>query len=44
VNRLKYYIYKLPNVRGINDVRQSEMHITNPLVPERSSLEVETVY
>jgi hypothetical protein len=29
------------NVYGVNDVRQTEIHTAEPLVPERSSSEVE---
>jgi hypothetical protein len=29
------------NVHGVNDVRQTEMHAAEPLVPERSSFKVE---
>jgi len=29
------------NVRGVNDVRQPEMHTAEPLVPEPSAFEVE---
>jgi hypothetical protein len=29
------------NVQGVNDVRQTEIHTAEPLVPERSAFEVE---
>ena len=29
------------NVQGVSDVRQAEIHTAEPLVPERSALEVE---
>jgi hypothetical protein len=29
------------NVYGVNDVRQTKVHTAEPLVPERSSFEVE---
>jgi hypothetical protein len=31
------------NIHGVNDVRQTEMHTTEPLVTEPSSFEVEIV-
>jgi hypothetical protein len=40
LNRWKNYFHQLLNVHGINDVRQTEMHTAEPLVPEPSSLEV----
>ncbi len=30
------------NVHGVNDVRQTEIHTAEPLVPEKSAVEVET--
>jgi len=41
LNRWKYYFCQLLNVHGVNDVRQREMHVSEPLVPKLSSLEVE---
>jgi hypothetical protein len=35
------YFCQLLNVREVNDVRQTEIHTTEPLVPEPSSSEVE---
>jgi len=32
---------QLLNVHGVNDVRQTEMHTAEPLVPEPSASEVE---
>jgi len=29
------------NVHGVNDIRQTEIHTTEPLVPEPSAFEVE---
>jgi len=31
----------LPAIDGVNDVRQTEIHTAEPLVPEPSALEVE---
>jgi len=31
------------NIHGVNDVRQTEIHTTEPLVPEPSALKVELV-
>jgi hypothetical protein len=39
--RWKNYFCQLLNVHDINDVRQTEMHTTEPLVPESSCFEVE---
>jgi len=41
LNRWKKYFCQLSNIHGINDVRQTEMHAAEPLVPEHSSPEVE---
>jgi hypothetical protein len=35
------YFCQLLNVHGVNDVRQTEIHTAEPLVPEPSSYEVE---
>jgi hypothetical protein len=40
-NRWKNYFRHLLNVHGVNDVRQTEIHTAEPLVPEPSSSEVE---
>jgi hypothetical protein len=41
LNRWKNYFYQLLNVHGVNDVRQTEIHTAELLVPESSSSEVE---
>jgi hypothetical protein len=41
LNRWKNYFCQLLNVHGVNDVRQTEIHTAEPLVPEPSSSEVE---
>jgi hypothetical protein len=41
LNRWKNYFCHILNVHGINDVRQRDMHIAEPLVPEPSSFENE---
>jgi hypothetical protein len=42
LNRWKNYFRQLLNVHGVNDVRQREMHRTEPLVElDPSSLEIE---
>jgi hypothetical protein len=41
LNRWKNYFCQLINVHGVNDVRQTEIHTVEPLVPEPSSFEVE---
>jgi hypothetical protein len=40
LNGWKNYFCQLLNVPGINDVRQTEIHTAEPLVPEPSSFEV----
>jgi hypothetical protein len=35
--------YQLLNVHGVNDVRQTEIHTTEPLVPQPGASEVEMV-
>jgi hypothetical protein len=40
LNRWKNYFCQLLNVHGVNDVRQTEIHTAQPLVPEPSSSEV----
>ena len=34
------YFSQILNVRGVNDVRQTEIHTAEPLVPEPSASEV----
>jgi hypothetical protein len=41
LNRWKNYFSQVLNVQGVNDVRQTEVHISESLVPEPSSFEVE---
>jgi hypothetical protein len=41
LNRWKNYFCQLLNVHGVNDVRQTEIHTAEALVPEPSSSEVE---
>jgi hypothetical protein len=38
--RWRNHFSQLLNVRGVNDVRQTELHIAEPLVPEPSIFEV----
>jgi len=39
--RWRNYFSQLLNVHGVNDVRQTEIHTAEPLVPEPSVCEVE---
>ena len=39
--RRRNHFSQLLNVHGVNDVRQAEIHATEPLVPEPSTYEVE---
>ena len=39
--RRRYHFYQLPNVHGVNDVGQTEIHTAEPQVPETSAFEVE---
>jgi hypothetical protein len=39
--RWKNHFSQLLNVHGVSDVRQTEAHITEPLVPEPSAFEGE---
>ena len=39
--RWRNYLSQLLNVHGVNDVRQTEIHTAEPLVPEPSAFEVE---
>jgi hypothetical protein len=41
LNRWKNYFYQLLNVHGAVGVRQTEMHIAEPFVPEPSASMVE---
>jgi hypothetical protein len=41
MNMWKNYFHQLLNVNGIKDVRQTEIHTAEPLVPEPSFFEVE---
>jgi hypothetical protein len=41
LNRWKNYFCQLLNVHGVNDVRQTEIHTAEPLVPEPRPSEVE---
>jgi len=43
LNRWKNYFCQPLELRGINDVRQVEMHTAEPFVPERSPSEVEII-
>jgi hypothetical protein len=42
LNRHKNYLWRLLNVYGANDVKQTEIHKAEPLVPEPSPFEFET--
>jgi len=39
--RCRNYFFQLLNVNGVNDVRQTEIHTAELLVPEPSAFEVE---
>jgi hypothetical protein len=39
--RWRYHFFHLLNVHGVNDVRKTETHTAEPLVPERSDSEFE---
>jgi hypothetical protein len=39
--RWRNHSSQLLNIHGVNDVRQTEIHTTEPLVPEPSAFEVE---
>jgi hypothetical protein len=41
LNRWKNYFCQLLNVRGVDDVRKTEIHAAEPLVPDPCSFEVE---
>jgi hypothetical protein len=39
--RWRNHFFQLLNIQGLNDVRQTEVHTAEPLVPELSAFEVE---
>ena len=39
--RWRKHFYQLLNVHGVDDVRQTEIHTAEPLMPEPSAFEVE---
>ena len=39
--RWRNHFYQLLNMHGVNDVRQTEIHTAEPLVPEPSTFEIE---
>jgi len=41
LSRWRKYFFQLLNVHGVNDVRQTEIHTTEHLVPQPSAFEVE---
>jgi len=41
VARWSNHFYQLLNVHGVNDIRQTEIHTEEPLLPERSAYEFE---
>jgi len=41
--RWRNHLFQLINARGINDVRQTEIHTAVPVVPEPSAFDVEMV-
>jgi hypothetical protein len=41
LDRRKNHFFQLFNVHGVSDVRRTEIHTAEPLVPEPSALEVE---
>jgi hypothetical protein len=41
LNRWKNFFNQVPNVHGVHDVRQMDIHTAEPLVPEPSLVEVE---
>jgi hypothetical protein len=43
LNRLKNFFNQVPNVHGVHDVRQMDIHRAEPLVPEPSLVEVEII-
>jgi len=42
--RWKNYFLQMLNIHGVSDVRQAEIHTTEPLVPEPSVLEVKLAF
>jgi hypothetical protein len=43
LNRWKNFFNQVLNVHGLHDVRQTDIHLAEPLVPETSLVEVEFV-
>jgi hypothetical protein len=41
--RWRNHLFQLTNARGVNDVRQTEIHTAVPVVPEPSAFDVEMV-
>jgi hypothetical protein len=41
LNRWKYFFNQVLNVHGVHDVRQKDIHMAEPLMPEPSLVEVE---
>jgi hypothetical protein len=41
LTRWRNYFSQLLNIHGDNDIKQTEIHIAEPLVPESSAFEVE---
>jgi hypothetical protein len=41
LNRWKNFFSQVLNIRGVHDVRQNDIHMAEPLVPEPSLVEVE---
>jgi len=37
------HFFQLLNINGVSDVRQAEIHTTEPLVPQPSALKVQLV-
>jgi hypothetical protein len=42
LNRLKNYFCQLLNLHGVSDIRHTEMHTTEPVVPEVIYFKAET--
>jgi hypothetical protein len=43
LNRRKSYFCELLNIHGINDVRQTEVHVAEPIVTESSFFKAELI-
>jgi hypothetical protein len=43
LNRWKNYLSQILNVHRVSDVRQIEIHIAEPLIPDPSPFEIEVV-